>query len=84
MKEVLHDKYCSKSGMLKVSIGSRKRNKNEISRFLKALVMYAREENKSLLSVSDMCYVADEIVLQVENVRDLIETLNESGAFFYY
>eukprot|EP00884_Botryococcus_braunii_P012720 jgi/Botrbrau1/21449/Bobra.0216s0057.1 len=61
--------------------GSHRRGgkKAEMVRFIKALEQHVANQDKTLLSASDMFAVADEIDLQVENIRILIDEMNEAG-----
>jgi hypothetical protein len=51
----------------------------EMVRFINALEKHLSSEDKTLLSASDMFAIADEIDLQVENIRSLIDEMNEAG-----
>jgi hypothetical protein len=51
----------------------------EATRLVAALQRRAEQQEGGLLAAADIFSIADEIDLQVENVRILIEELNEGG-----
>ena len=51
----------------------------EVRRFLQAIAAKGKHRSNSVFSISELFSLADAIHLNVESVRDLIESLNEAG-----
>ena len=51
----------------------------EVRRFLQAMAAKGKHRGNPVFSISELFSLADAIHLNVESIRDLIETLNEAG-----
>ncbi|CAD7699627.1 unnamed protein product [Ostreobium quekettii] len=83
VKEALCDKFVDESGL-----GVFKRRKGsgkqvEARRFLGALARHAQNQGGNIVTMSDIYSVANEIELQVQDVREFVDQLNEAGGILF-
>lgn len=84
MKEALCDSFVDEHGLMEFRQGGGRGRQSEAWRFLSALKRYTQAQGKSCVSMADIYSVADEIELQVDNIRDFVDQLNDAGKLFFW
>ena len=82
MRESLYSTIIDEYGVVTKGRGKgagRRGKSQEAKRFLATLSQVSRNQAKREFSVAEMCALADEILLQVDDMKALIEQLNDAG-----
>jgi DNA helicase MCM8 len=79
MKESLYSTVIDEYGSIQVK-GRKKGGKHaEAKRFLTTMSKMANAQGRKVFSVAEMYSIADDIHLQVDDMKTLIEKLNDAG-----